>query len=378
MREVLLDIRDLRTHFYTEDGVVKAINGVNLEIARGESLGLVGESGSGKSVTALSILRLIQDPPGKIVSGQVRFKGEDLLTYPVVRLRREVRGREISMIFQDPMISLNPVFTVGNQLAEAIYLHQFKRQRAALRQGVAMLREAGAPGLEGVAEAGEAPHARTLWRRAVQRGVRMMEAVGIPSAGERVIDYPHQFSGGMRQRIMIATAISCNPALLIADEPTTALDVTIQAQILEIMRTIKRQFGTSILLITHNLGVIAEMADRVAVMYAGNVVEYTDAQTLFSQPKHPYTVGLLNCYPDVEGPRKTLESIEGVVPDLINPPSGCRFHPRCKLAMPICREQEPRLEPVAEGHLVSCHVYEGAADGPRGWTPVNTESSQAR
>jgi peptide/nickel transport system ATP-binding protein len=372
MREVLLDIRDLRTHFYTEDGVVKAINGVNLEIARGESLGLVGESGSGKSVTALSILRLIQDPPGKIVSGQVRFKGEDLLTYPVVRLRREVRGREISMIFQDPMISLNPVFTVGNQLAEAIYLHQFKRQRAALRQGVAMLREAGAPGLEGVAEAGEAPHARTLWRRAVQRGVRMMEAVGIPSAGERVIDYPHQFSGGMRQRIMIAMAISCNPALLIADEPTTALDVTIQAQILEIMRTIKRQFGTSILLITHNLGVIAEMADRVAVMYAGNVVEYTDAQTLFSQPKHPYTVGLLNCYPDVEGPRKTLESIEGVVPDLINPPSGCRFHPRCKLAMPICREQEPRLEPVAEGHLVSCHVYEGAADGPRGWTPVNT------
>jgi oligopeptide/dipeptide ABC transporter ATP-binding protein len=358
MRETLLEIRSLRTHFHTEDGVVKAINGVNLEIARGETLGLVGESGSGKSVTALSILRLIQDPPGKIISGQVLFKGEDLLTYPMGRLRREIRGREIAMIFQDPMISLNPVFSVGNQLAEAIYLHQFKGQRAALRKGVEMLRAAGAPGLEEIAEASPAPYARTLWQRAVQRGVRMMEAVGIPSAKDRVIDYPHQFSGGMRQRIMIAMAISCNPSLLIADEPTTALDVTIQAQILEIMKTIKRRFGTSILLITHNLGVIAEMADRVAVMYAGNIVEYTDAHTLFYQPKHPYSVGLLNCYPEVDGPRKKLESIEGVVPDLINPPSGCRFHPRCKYAMPICREREPSLKPVADGHLVSCHLYE--------------------
>ncbi len=357
MRDVLLEIRDLRTHFYTEDGVVKAINGVNLEIARGETLGLVGESGSGKSVTALSILRLIQDPPGRIVSGQVLFKGEDLLTYPIARLRREIRGREIAMIFQDPMISLNPVFTVGNQLAEAIYLHQFKGQRAALRRGVEILRGAGAPGYEQMPEVKPEPYARTLWQRAVERGVRMMEAVGIPSARDRVIDYPHQFSGGMRQRIMIAMAISCNPSLLIADEPTTALDVTIQAQILEIMRTIKRQFGTSILLITHNLGVIAEMADRVAVMYAGNIVEYTDAHTLFYQPKHPYTVGLLSCYPEVEGPRKKLESIEGVVPDLINPPSGCRFHPRCKHAMPICREREPALKPVADGHLVSCHLY---------------------
>jgi oligopeptide/dipeptide ABC transporter ATP-binding protein len=269
------------------------------------------------------------------------------------------------MIFQDPMISLNPVFTVGNQLAEAIYLHQFKAQRAALRRGVAMLREAGAPGLERVAETGLASSARTLWQRAVQRGVRMMEAVGIPSAGDRVTDYPHQFSGGMRQRIMIAMAISCHPALLIADEPTTALDVTIQAQIIEIMKTIKRQLGTSILLITHNLGVIAEMADRVAVMYAGNVVEYTDAHSLFAQPKHPYTIGLLNCYPEVDGPRKQLESIEGVVPDLINPPSGCRFHPRCKHAMPLCREQEPPLEPITAGHLVSCHLYNGSADGHR-------------
>jgi oligopeptide/dipeptide ABC transporter ATP-binding protein len=357
MPELLLEIRDLRTHFYTEDGVVKAINGVNLEIARGETLGLVGESGSGKSVTALSILRLIQDPPGKIVAGQVLFKGEDLLSYPVARLRGEIRGREIAMIFQDPMLSLNPVFTVGNQLAEAVYLHQFKGQRAALRKGVQVLRAAGAPGLDGVTEAGAAPYARGLWRRAVQQGVRMMEAVGIPSAKDRVLDYPHQFSGGMRQRIMIAMAISCNPSLLIADEPTTALDVTIQAQILEIMKVIKRQLGTSILLITHNLGVIAEMADRVAVMYAGNVVEYADAHTLFSQPKHPYAVGLLNCYPDVDGPRKKLESIEGVVPDLINPPSGCRFHPRCKHAMPVCREREPELKPVGDGHLVSCHLY---------------------
>jgi oligopeptide/dipeptide ABC transporter ATP-binding protein len=364
MRDVLLEIRDLRTHFYTEDGVVKAINGVNLEIARGETLGLVGESGSGKSVTALSILRLIQDPPGKIVSGQVLFKGENLLTYSLARLRREIRGGEIAMIFQDPMISLNPVFTVGNQLAEAIYLHQFKGQRAALRKGAAMLHAAGAPGLGGMADSEPQPYAPTLRQRAVQRGVRMMEAVGIPSARDRVIDYPHQFSGGMRQRIMIAMAISCNPSLLIADEPTTALDVTIQAQIIEIMKTIKRRFGTSILLITHNLGVIAEMADRVAVMYAGNIVEYTDAPRLFSQPKHPYTVGLLNCYPDVHGPRKALESIEGVVPDLINPPAGCRFHPRCKHAMPICSAQEPRLEAVGDGHLVSCHLY-GATDARR-------------
>ncbi len=365
MRDMLLEIRDLRTHFFTEDGVVKAINGVNLEIAGGETLGLVGESGSGKSVTALSILRLIQDPPGKIVSGQVLFKGADLLSYPATRLREEIRGREIAMIFQDPMVSLNPVFTVGNQLAEAIYLHQFRGQRAALQQGVALLREAGAPGLEGMADLEPEPYARTLWQRAVQRGIRMMEAVGIPSARDRVIDYPHQFSGGMRQRIMIAMAISCHPALLIADEPTTALDVTIQVQILEIMKTIKRTFGTSILLITHNLGVIAEMADRVAVMYAGNIVEYTDAQTLFYQPKHPYTVGLLHCYPEVDGPRKQLESIEGVVPDLINPPSGCRFHPRCKQAMPVCREREPQLQPVADGHLVSCHLYDAGQAGVR-------------
>jgi oligopeptide/dipeptide ABC transporter ATP-binding protein len=358
MPELLLDIRNLRTHFYTEDGVVKAINGVNLAIAHGETLGLVGESGSGKSVTALSILRLIQDPPGKIVSGQVLFKGEDLLSYSGARLRGEIRGREIAMIFQDPMLSLNPVFTVGNQLAEAIYLHQFKGQRAALRKGAQMLRAAGAPGFDEITEAGTAPYARTLWQRAVQRGIRMMEAVGIPSAKDRVLDYPHQFSGGMRQRIMIAMAISCNPSLLIADEPTTALDVTIQAQILEIMKIVKRQLGTSILLITHNLGVIAEMADRVAVMYAGNVVEYAEAHTLFSQPKHPYTVGLLNCYPDVDGPRKKLESIEGVVPDLINPPSGCRFHPRCKHAMPVCMEHEPALKPVDNGHLVSCHLFE--------------------
>jgi oligopeptide/dipeptide ABC transporter ATP-binding protein len=357
MGDVLLEIRDLRTYFYTEDGVVKAINGVNLEIASGETLGLVGESGSGKSVTALSILRLIQDPPGKIVSGQVLFKGADLLTYPTTQLRRDIRGREIAMIFQDPMTSLNPVFTVGSQLAEAIYLHQFKGQRAAVQQGVTMLRKAGAPGLEGLADLWVESDRGTLWQRAVQRGIRMMEAVGIPSARDRVIDYPHQFSGGMRQRIMIAMAISCHPSLLIADEPTTALDVTIQVQILEIMKTIKRAFGTSILLITHNLGVIAEMADRVAVMYAGNIVEYTDARTLFYEPKHPYTVGLLNCYPEVDGPRKQLESIEGVVPDLINPPSGCRFHPRCKQAMAVCREHEPQLRPVADGHLVSCHLY---------------------
>jgi oligopeptide/dipeptide ABC transporter ATP-binding protein len=319
----LLTIRNLHTYFYTEDGVVKALNGVNLEIKRGEVLGLVGESGSGKSVTALSILRLIQDPPGKIVQGEIWFDGDNLLDYSVERMCEEVRGGKIAMIFQDPMTSLNPVFRVGAQVAEAIKIHQ-----------------------------------HVGWKEALRRAVTMMQRVRIPASETRAIDYPHQFSGGMKQRIMISMALSCNPQLLIADEPTTALDVTIQAQILEEMKHIQAETGASILLITHDLGVIGEMADRVAVMYAGNIVEYTDADTLFDTPKHPYTQGLLNCFPEATTRKSQLEPIEGIVPNLVHPPSGCRFHPRCKHAMPICAEREPRLLEIAPGHQVSCLLYE--------------------
>jgi oligopeptide/dipeptide ABC transporter ATP-binding protein len=329
MHDNLLSIRDLHTYFYTEDGVVKALNGVNLDIKRGEVLGLVGESGSGKSVTALSILRLIQDPPGKIVRGEIWFDGDNLLDYSIDRMCEEVRGGKIAMIFQDPMTSLNPVFRVGTQVAEAIKIHQ-----------------------------------HVGWRAALQRAVDMMKRVGIPSAETRVVDYPHQFSGGMKQRIMISMALSCNPVLLIADEPTTALDVTIQAQILEGMKQIQDETGASILLITHDLGVIGEMADRIAVMYAGNIVEYTDADTLFTTPKHPYTQGLLNCFPEATARKSQLEPIEGIVPNLVHPPSGCRFHPRCKLAMPMCSEREPQLRDIAPGHQVSCLLYEDGVSQP--------------
>jgi oligopeptide/dipeptide ABC transporter ATP-binding protein len=319
----LLTIRDLHTYFYTEDGVVKALNGVNLEVKGGEVLGLVGESGCGKSVTALSILRLIQDPPGKIVQGEIWFEGEDLLQYPPERMRQEIRGGKIAMIFQDPMTSLNPVFRVGAQIAEAIKIHQ-----------------------------------RVGWQEALRRAVGMMKRVNIPAAETRTVDYPHQFSGGMKQRVMISMGLSCHPRLLIADEPTTALDVTIQAQILEQMKQIKEETGASILLITHDLGVIGEMADRIAVMYAGNIVEYTDAETLFTTPRHPYTQGLLNCFPEATARKAHLEPIEGIVPNLVNPPSGCRFHPRCKLAMPICAQRQPQLQEIAPGHQVSCLLYE--------------------
>jgi len=332
----LLTIRNLHTYFYTEDGVVKALNGVNLEIKRGEVLGLVGESGSGKSVTALSILRLIQDPPGKIIQGEIWFDGDNLLEYPIERMCTEVRGGKIAMIFQDPMTSLNQIFRVGAQVAEAIKIHQ-----------------------------------RVGWKVALQRAIGMMKRVGIPAAETRAVAYPHQFSGGMKQRIMISMGLSCNPQLLIADEPTTALDVTIQAQILEEMKQIQVETGASILLITHDLGVIGEMADRVAVMYAGNIVEYTAADTLFTTPKHPYTQGLLNCFPEATARKSQLESIQGIVPNLVHPPAGCRFHPRCKLAMPVCSARAPALQEVAPGHQVSCWLYED-----EGVPPANLSGGQ--
>lgn len=321
MSETILEVQDLRTYFFTEEGVVKAVDGVSLELRRGETLGLVGESGCGKSVTSLSIMRLVPSPPGKIVGGKIIYKGENLLEKDE-KYMRHIRGNEIAMIFQDPMTSLNPVFRVGDQIAEAIQLHQGVGRKEALR-----------------------------------RAVEMMKLVRIPLAEQRVMDYPHQFSGGMRQRIMIAMALSCNPEILIADEPSTALDVTIQAQILEIMKNLQRERGMSILLITHDLGVIAEMSDRVAVMYAGVIVEYADVKSLFKKPLHPYTKGLLTSIPSLVKRLDRLNVIEGTVPSLVDPPPGCRFHPRCPRAMPICSQEEPELREVEKDHEVACFLY---------------------
>ena len=314
----LLRLNDLKTYFYTEDGVVKAVDVVSFEIFKGETLGVVGESGCGKSVTSLSIMRLIPIPPGKIEDGQIWFEGEDIVTKSEAEMRN-IRGNDISMIFQEPMTSLNPVYTVGNQIAEAIILHQNVSSQEAMDQAVEMLTK-----------------------------------VGIPSPEKRVHEYPHQLSGGMRQRVMIAMALSCNPKLLIADEPTTALDVTIQAQILELMKELKEEFGTAIMLITHDLGVVAEVCDRVAVMYAGKVVEYSDAKTVFGHPRHPYTWGLLKSIPSLDTQVDRLLVIEGVVPNPLHLPEGCKFHPRCMFATDKCRESEPGIEDYQEGHAVRC------------------------
>ncbi len=321
MDERLLEVKDLKTYFYTSDGVVRAVDGVTFHIMRGETLGMVGESGCGKSVTSLSIMRLIPDPPGKIVHGQVIFEGEDLLKKSEAAMRR-IRGNRISMIFQEPMTSLNPVYTVGDQIAEAIQLHQGLKRREAMEKAVEMLRK-----------------------------------VGIPLPERRVHEYPHQMSGGMRQRVMIAMALSCNPQLLIADEPTTALDVTIQAQILELMKELKDEMKMAILLITHNLGVIAEMAQRVVVMYAGKLVEEADVRSIFRKPLHPYTEGLLNSIPRIDAPRARLHVIEGVVPNPLYMPPGCRFHPRCPYAEDICRREEPSLVQAGDGRWVACWMW---------------------
>jgi len=327
-QELLLQVKDLRTHFFTDAGVVKAVDGVDLEIHKGETLGVVGESGSGKSITAMSIMRLIPEPPGKIVSGEVIFNGKDLIKASEHEMMK-IRGNEIAMIFQDPMTSLNPVLTVGEQIMEAIVLHQ-KVSRS----------------------------------EAKKRAIEMLKKVGIPEAQSRVNNYPHQFSGGMRQRVMIAMALSCNPKLLIADEPTTALDVTIQAQILDLMNNLKKDFGTAIMLITHDLGVVAELCQKVLVMYAGNTVEYTDAKALFAAPKHPYTWGLLGSLPKLDASEtQRLEPIEGQPPDLRHLPKGCNFAPRCKHKKAICEQQKPSLLEIEAGHFVSCFLYgEGGQD----------------
>ena len=324
--EPLLEIRDLVTEFRTEHGPVRAVDGVWLAIPRRGTLGVVGESGCGKSVTALSIMRLVASPPGRIASGQILFGGKDLLALPAAEMRA-IRGNRIAMIFQEPMTSLNPVFTVGDQVGEAVRLHQGKSRR----------------------------EARTT-------AIEMFELVGIPSPATRVDDYPHQLSGGMRQRVMIAMALACKPDLLIADEPTTALDVTIQAQILDLLRRLQADLGMSILLITHDLGVVAETCDEVAVMYAGRIVERAPTPALFAAPRHPYTAGLLRSLPDAvaggsprgRAPRGRLQEIPGMVPALHARPVGCKFAERCPRVASRCRAEEPALVPLGASH-VRCH-----------------------
>jgi oligopeptide/dipeptide ABC transporter ATP-binding protein len=319
--EKLLEVRGLKTYFYTDDGVVPAVDGVDFSLGKGETLGIVGESGCGKSVTSLSIMRLIPDPPGKIVDGEILFDGSNLLEKSEAEMR-SIRGNDISMIFQEPMTSLNPVFTIGDQIMEAIILHQ-----------------------------------RLSKAEARERAIEMLRLVGIPVPERRIDEYPHQLSGGMRQRVMIAMALSCNPKLLIADEPTTALDVTIQAQILDLMRKLRDEFGTAIMLITHDLGVVAELAERVVVMYAGKIVEEADVVPLFGEPLHPYTVGLLGSIPKLTEQQERLQVIEGVVPNPAFMPKGCRFHPRCKEAREICKVEEPELMELSPGHHVACWKY---------------------
>jgi oligopeptide transport system ATP-binding protein len=315
----LLQVKDLKTYFFTQEGTVRAVDGVSYEVEEGETLGLVGESGSGKSVSALSILKLIPNPPGKIVGGEILFEGQDLIKADDDEIRH-VRGNRIAMVFQEPMTSLNPVLTIGRQMTEALELH-LKMDKSAARR----------------------------------RAAELLEMVGIPEAGARLDDYPHQFSGGMRQRVMIAMALSCNPKLLLADEPTTALDVTIQAQILEILARLSRELGTAVIIITHNLGVVARYADRVNVMYAGRIVESASAAELYANPRHPYTLGLLRSVPRLDEARKSkLVPIEGLPPDMAHPPKGCSFYARCGFRTEKCEDEYPPLVLVADKHMAAC------------------------
>ncbi len=314
----LLQVKGLRTYFVTEEGSLPAVDGVTFSMKKGETLALVGESGCGKTVTALSIMRLIASPPGKYVAGEILFEGEDILKKSEKDMQI-TRGNDIAMVFQEPMTSLNPVLTIGYQISEAVILHQ---------------------------KLGKAD--------ALERAETMLELVGVPDPQRRLGDYPHQLSGGLRQRVMMAMALSCNPKILIADEPTTALDVTIQAQLLELLKDLRAELGMAILLITHDLGVVAEICERVAVMYAGKIVEESEVTSLFERPIHPYTEGLLSCIPKIGSKSGKLAIIEGVVPSLSKLPEGCRFHPRCAYAQEICRQRQPELRKV-EGRLVACH-----------------------
>ncbi len=316
-KNALLQVKDLRTYFHTEDGIVKAVDGVTFDVYAGETLGIVGESGCGKSVTSLSVMRLL-DEKGEIAGGKIIFEGRDVMAIPESQMMK-IRGNDMAMIFQEPMTALNPVFTVGFQIMEAILLHQDVNKEQARTMAIDMLRK-----------------------------------VGIPEPEKRVDEYPHELSGGMRQRAMIAMALSCNPKLLFADEPTTALDVTIQAQILELMKSLQEQYGMALVMITHDLGVIAEMAQRVVVMYAGKVVEYAEVLTLFKKPRHPYTWGLMNAIPKLDEDKEVLYNIPGVVPDPLDFPDGCRFNTRCPLATDKCRKEEPPLVEVEENHTSAC------------------------
>jgi oligopeptide transport system ATP-binding protein len=317
----LLEVRNLRTQFFTQDGVVQAVNGISYHLNEGETLGIVGESGSGKSVGVMSLIRLIPTPPGKIVEGEVVFDGQDLLKISDDEIRA-IRGNKIAMIFQDPMTSLNPVLTIGRQIGEALELHLGMDKK-----------------------------------QARERTAELLELVGIPSARDRLDNYPHQFSGGMRQRVMIAMGLSCNPQMLIADEPTTALDVTIQAQIVDLVKRLRDEIGMAIIWITHDLGVVAGLADRVIVMYAGCIVEEAAVKELYKNPRHPYTLGLLGSLPrlDAERPERLL-SIEGLPPDLINYPKGCPFYARCNYRIDICAHEMPPLKTVGVGHKAACHI----------------------
>ena len=315
----LLEVKDLKTYFFTMDGVVKAVDGVSYDLEEGETLGLVGESGCGKSVSALSVMRLIPDPPGKIVNGEIMLDGEDILKLGMEDMR-EVRGAKIAMVFQEPMTSLNPVLTVERQITETLQLHMGMSKQESRRESV-----------------------------------NLLARVGIPDPEGRIKQYPHQFSGGMRQRVMIAMALSCNPRLIIADEPTTALDVTIQAQILDLMKSLTTEFGVALIIITHNLGVVARYADRVNIMYAGKVIERGSAHEIYANPRHPYTLGLLRSVPRLDLPRKArLDPIEGQPPDLINLPDGCSFRERCRWAIDKCATDTPELMDTGDGHLSAC------------------------
>lgn len=321
MGEKILEVKHLKTYFHTDAGLSKAVNDVSFSVEKGKTLGIVGESGCGKSITSLSIMGLVETPPGEIAGGEIIFEGEDLLKKNEGQMR-EIRGNKIAMIFQEPMTSLNPVFTIGQQIMEALMLHS-----------------------------------RLNKQEAREKGIEMLKLVKIPLAEKRFDEYPHQLSGGMRQRIMIAMALCCNPELLICDEPTTALDVTIQAQILDLINELKEKTGTSVMMITHDLGVIAEVADDVMVMYAGKVVEHATCDQIFEKPMHPYTHGLLNCIPKLDGDdTKELSVIEGMVPSFDDMPKGCAFCPRCPEAKEICRQQMPELS-EAEGRMVRCFKY---------------------
>ncbi|KAB2445025.1 ABC transporter ATP-binding protein [Bacillus luti] len=320
-KEEVLQVKDLKTHFFTDEGVSKAVDGVNFSVSKGETLGIVGESGCGKSITSLSIMRLIDRESGSKIEGSILFKGKDLLQQKEAEMRA-IRGNQISMIFQEPMTSLNPVYSVGEQIAEAIRIHQKLNRKEA-------------------------------WNKAVD----MLKLVGIPSPEKRAKQEPHELSGGMRQRIMIAMALACNPDLLIADEPTTALDVTIQAQILSLMKSLQKQLGMGIIMITHDLGVVSETCDRVAVMYAGKIVEYADIEHIFTNPKHPYTIGLLQSLPRLDTDQEELQTIPGSVPSPYHMPSGCRFADRCTHATELCHNTLPELQLTQDGSEVRCWMF---------------------